>query len=101
MTTKERKPIDAHHPLTRTDSSGLHDHQDRSGNLYCIRGHVGTPHGYVAVYYYIWTDKQMLELKIIRDGICYERNYVNAYERRTIVTLANRFAREIAERTPR
>ena len=63
-----------------------------------IEGYIATPHGYVRCTYRTQGDLKRLELSVIRHGIRYSRHVSGAVARRTLVLMANRFAKEIAER---
>jgi hypothetical protein len=64
-------------------------------------GDVGTPHGFVHVYHE-WADHRepVARLDVCRDGRMFMRNYSGRrYTEKALVTMASRFAREIAGAT--
>lgn len=92
-----RNQSDWSHPVYRPDGSGLEVLRDADGDVYCIEGHVITPHGPVSIYYMVWRDGPRLLLSFIHAGRRHHRRYEGEAGRKHIVTLANRFAHEIVE----
>lgn len=100
MTTKERKPIDWQHDYsTIKGQKYLKDSRNPDGTDRGCFGYIATEYGFVTVSYTIWTDESRLTLGIILNGTYYGRHHKGPVSRRYIVTLANRFAAEMAEGT--
>lgn len=99
MTTKERKPIDWESTVNRPDAELLTEIRRRDGTFRGYDGFVAAPYGYARVIYEEYSDgTSKLEMSVIRDGALHGRHYKGPYHRRTIIALATRFAKEIAER---
>lgn len=81
--------------------SSFREEQYDSG-AWTIYGGVETEHGYVSVQSGGWPKnlggREFTGMDIIMDGRRHERNITKSYKPRYLVTLARRFAAEIAEK---
>jgi hypothetical protein len=78
--------------VSKPDSYKLQRHKAPDGNVWYM-GCVRTPHGFVAVY----SDERVAMLQIIVDSREYEARIDRGdLSARYLVTLANRFAQEVA-----
>lgn len=90
-------------PIEQWDSeSVVYEHNDieteHDGNLDTREGYVATPQGFVRVYSTWWPDgTKHTRLTLIYGGRQYERSISNYYQPRYLVTLAKKFAADIAE----
>lgn len=83
---------DSIYPVSRPNGYGIRKESSVAGERW-YWGPVRTPDGIVIVY----SEKRVTTLDLIRDGKEYSRRFDRGYERRHLVTLAARFAKETAD----
>lgn len=91
------EPYDGVYQIPYQHTIKSHYAQMHDGSRLESKGHVETYYGYVQVYS-VWhpDDKRFTRLDFIRDGEMHYRNIDAYYSPRYLVTLARRFAAEIA-----
>ena len=75
--------------IRRSAGYGIHRHQDEFGLWF--DGYVATPNGHVNVY----SQTGHTTLHFIHAGVWYTRTFDRRYQPRALVTLADKFAKEI------
>lgn len=87
MTTTEYR-----YKVCRPDGYGLTKHTNEDGSKW-IEGRVRTPQGYVSAY----SQEGLTSVSIIHQGLDVTRTIRRTYTARGLVTLADRFAREVCQ----
>lgn len=83
---------DSHFKMVQLSPS-LAEKMTTKGDVW-YHGYIYTPHGIVAV---LWSEPRGTLLRLVHNGLVYERQWRRQFQPRYLVTLAKRFAADIVD----